>query len=160
MLNIGKNNIFLVRKSPTNLVSVSKVLDFYDVVGYNIIYFYDNDSPIYNGIVSKIKYSDPSRLPDIILNNSFRVTLIVIDTIDGFFSIGSIRKVTDIPIIVLSRGKGDNIIDFIESDSIYEFFMEDKNSMVRSITNCWSSRLDDIKKSRFRSSKIDDILRK
>lgn len=160
MLKYGKNNVFTFKKSGRNipiLIGISRILEFYDFEGDNIIYLHSGDNSFITVHTNKIKYDDIEELPGLILSNLFRVTLIVINPSSDLVSIKNIRDITDIPIIIIQRDHS-NISRFTKIDQVYRFSMSGNELLIRSVTDGWESNLDSIEKILIRKDKINNIL--
>ncbi len=166
MVKYGKNNIFICDQS--DRYGISSVLNFYDLSGENIIYFC-HISMVNSGVhkssnTKKINYGSFHNLPDLIMENIFRATLIVVEPEFDIISIKSIRDITDIPIIIIQKDY-ETISNFTKLDYVYKFFSDKKHmspkgdqSMVRNVRDGWESSLGSLFKSLNRSDKINKIL--
>jgi hypothetical protein len=182
MLPLGEINIFLNKKSGSNF-AISRVLEFYDLVGKNFALFHDQNSKLKWGIKSnRVLYQNKSEIVDKVLENIFNLDLIVIE--GDFFSVSDIRKVTSIPIILVQKdhtkfwGNVDKVYDFWQSDSpnswyapagmirgsvkststILSGISDTSNYFVSDIKSGWKSSLDDLIKEWKRNYRIDQIL--
>ncbi len=160
MLELGKNNLFAGSYYP-----ISEIISFYELVGRNQIFFYKEESNFHHSIkVKKIKYKKLSDLSDLIFKNLFNIDLIIIND-DSLISLYEIRKITDIPIIVIKDKKPqplptvtfDKIYSFSVLETDMSYISSEKNRKVTDEINKWTSSVYELKKKWIREKKIDDI---
>ena len=117
MLQLGGVNIFLNGKDGSNF-AIPKVLEFFDLSGKNFALFHNQNSKLKWGIKSKrVLYQKKSEIPDKILENIFNLDLIVIE--GDLLSISEIKKITNIPIILVQK---DHTKFFGDVDKVYDFW--------------------------------------
>jgi len=166
MLDIGKVNLFL---NENNYV-VSKLIDYYDLMGHNCLFLDGVNSNIHVKC-SKIAITSTD-ISEILPNFLFRVDLLLTVVPDGHikYLLSSIREVTDLPIIFIIDGNYYNEKDF---DYVYRLYKEDTQSLdlknyqeqflnlsrINDIKNDWDMSLADLKTQYIRDKKINDLLK-
>lgn len=180
MLQLGGVNIFLNGKDGSNF-AIPKVLEFFDLSGKNFALFHNQNSKLKWGIKSKkVLYQKKSEIPVKILENIFNLDLIVIE--GDLLSISEIKKITNIPIILVQK---DHTKLFGDVDKVYDFWEIKKdpwyapaglirgsinpgmirgsinveNYMVSDVISGWESSLSDLVTKWKRDFKINQILR-
>ena len=168
MLDIGKTNLFLNENSYV----VSRIIDYYDLMGRNCLFLDGIDSNIHVKC-SKITVTS-NNISELLINNLFRVDIIIATSVTRYDNLLSkIREVTDLPVILIT----DNFIysekDLQKFDFIYRLYkindtsyinFEDyenkflEKSRVNDIKNSWDISLADIKKQYIREEKINKLL--
>ncbi len=165
MLDIGKVNLFL---NENNYV-VSKVIDYYDLMGRNCLFLDVINSNI-NVKCAKIAVTSTD-MSKILPNFLFRVDILITVVPDGHikYLLNSIREVTDLPIIFVTDSKYYSESDF---DYIYRLYKQETNfldiknyenqflelSRINDIKNDWDSSLLDLIKQLIREEKINKLL--
>lgn len=165
MLDIGKVNLFL---NENNYV-VSKVIDYYDLMGRNCLFLDVINSNI-NVKCAKIAVTSTD-MSKILPNFLFRVDILITVVPDGHikYLLNSIREVTDLPIIFVTDSKYYSESDF---DYIYRLYKQETNfldiknyenqflelSRINDIKNDWDSSLSDLIKQLIREEKINKLL--
>lgn len=184
MLDIGKLNLFR-SVSPQGYSNgnwvISHIIDYYDIMGENVIYLKSdiNINLVLKCVVKKFKTN--SELSEILENDLFRVSIIVID-FNSMDKINIIRNITSLPIIVVA-GTFEPNYHFIYSDKFdyfYECYSKIENTIsfknkmfgiangepfkkieyVNDVKNNWTSTTEDIKLQLLRDKKIENILKK
>lgn len=170
MIEIGKNTIF--QSNESSYVAISKIIEFQDLIGHNQIFFYKKNSNLHHWIKTK-KILFESDLKEKILQNLFRIDTIIIED-NSIISLSSIRKITDLPLILIYTQSSPNyskiISNFNKIDKIYHFSrpyplknksfpLNDENFLISESISGWSSNISDIKKKYIRDKKINDILK-
>lgn len=184
MLQLGRVNIFLNGKDGSNF-AIPKVLEFFDLSGKNFALFHDQNSKLKWGIKSKrVLYQKKSQISDKILENIFNLDLIVIE--GDLLSISEIKKITNIPIILVQKdhtkffGDVDKIYDFWKSNSSSSWYapagmirgsinpnkivnissleMENDKYIVSDVISGWEASLSDLITKWRRDFKINQIL--
>ena len=185
MLELKSKNLFI--KSYMGHSVISKVLDFYDLIGKNILLLHDQNS----GMSSWVKFNNqlftPSTLKNIIENNLFRLDLIVIDTdtnqeeVEQNYKI--IRQVTDLPVIfidnlnsteelakinpdnfdtayILSRERFNSALQVPGGFALHRFTDSDNldDYLVQSLHENWKSNLRELKIQYIRDKNLRDLL--
>ena len=168
MLDIGKTNLFLNENSYV----VSRIIDYYDLMGRNCLFLDGIDSNIHVKC-SKITVTS-NNISELLINNLFRVDIIIATSVTRYDTLLSkIREVTDLPVILIT----DNFIysekDLQKFDFIYRLYKIDgtsyinfedyenkflEKSRVNDIKNSWDMSLADIKKQYIREEKINKLL--
>ena len=165
MLDIGKVNLFL---NENNYV-LSKVIDYYDLMGRNCLFL---DAINSNINVKCVKIAVTSTdMSKILPNFLFRIDILIIVVPDGHikYLLNSIREVTDLPIIFVTNSKYYSESDF---DYIYRLYKQETNfldiknyenqflelSRINDIKNDWDSSLSDLIKQLIREEKINKLL--
>ncbi len=174
MLDIGKLNLFRSVSpkgySHGNWV-ISHVIDYYDIMGENVIYLNSDTNTNLFLKCSVKKFENTTELRKILENDLFRVSIIVID-FNSIDRINIIRDITELPIIVVA-GTFEPNYNFIYSDK-FDYFYEcyskidftlafiDMNSIeyVNDVKNDWISTVEDIKIQLLRDKKIEQIFKK
>lgn len=168
MLDIGKVNLFL---NENNYV-VSKLIDYYDLMGRNCLFLDGMNSNILVKCSKlDIKFTR-NNISEILPNFLFRVDLLVVVVPDGNikYLLSSIREVTDLPIIFIIDSNYYNEKDF---DYVYRLYKEDTQSLdlknyqeqflnlsrINDIKNDWDMSLADLKTQYIRDKKINDLLK-
>lgn len=167
MLDIGKVNLFL---NENNYV-VSKVIDYYDLMGRNCLFLDGMNSNILVKCSKiEIKFTK-NTIAEILPNFLFRVDILIVVVPDGYikYLLSSIREVTNLPIIFIIENNNYSLSDF---DYVYRLYKQDadfldiKNyenkflelSRINDIKNDWDSSLSDLIKQLIREEKINKLL--
>jgi hypothetical protein len=171
MLDIGKTNLFLSDKGGS---IISRIIDDYDLIGRNCLFLNKGEYNITTKC-STIKYDNYYDITDLLLNNLFRVDIIIIEMDYDYKSIVSIiRELTEIPIILVTAFHS-NRTRFLDKDFdyIYKFYRESslftlnldmmeqmflENSHIVDIKNDWDMSLGDLRRQYIRDKKINDLL--
>jgi hypothetical protein len=169
MLDIGKVNLFL---NENNYV-VSKLIDYYDLMGHNCLFLDGvNSNILVKCSKLDIKFTRNNNISEILPNFLFRVDLLLTVVPDGNikYLLSSIREVTDLPIIFIIDSNYYNEKDF---DYVYRLYKEDTQSLdlknyqeqflnlsrINDIKNDWDMSLADLKTQYIRDKKINDLLK-
>lgn len=177
MLELKSKNLFIKSGNMSHTV-ISKVLDFYELIGKNILLLHDQNSVMSSWVKFNNKLFTPSTLKNILENNLFRLDLIVIDTnqqIEQNYK--TIRQITDIPVIFIDDLKNSKIkvknfdTSYILSKSggiptgrltsISSLtFDSDKldNFIVECLNENWKSNLKELKIQYIRDKNLRDLL--
>jgi hypothetical protein len=169
MLDIGKLNLFR-SVSPKGYSNgnwtISHIIDYYDVMGENVIYLNSDSNTKIFLKCNTIKFDTNLELQEILENNLFRVNIIVIDC-NSMDSIDMIQNTTSLPIIVVENS-GYIPIYIDNFDYYYECYSKtehnglnfDRVEYVNDVKNNWTSTTEDIKLQLLRDKKIENILKK
>lgn len=170
MLDIGKTNLFLSDKGGS---IISRIIDDYDLIGHNCLFLNRGDYSIQTKC-STIKYNHYYEITDLLLNNLFRVDIIIVEMNYDYTSVISrIRELTEIPIILVT---GFHSMKFVDKDFdyIYKFYREERDisfninrfkedflnsSHINDIKNDWDMSLVDLRTQYIRDKKINDLLK-
>lgn len=186
MLEIGKsildNNLFISKTSTIGSdYVVNRIIDNYDLEGYNLLFLtgsFRNSNLRFN--CSTIKYLSYEEIPKLLEDNLFRVEIIIVKLFKNYSIIlESIRKITDLPIIII----GERLDDFYKLDDfkyVYTMHREKKesstfignifdvdeyevdflnSSFITDVKNNWEVSLNNLQKEYIRNNKIDLILK-
>jgi len=181
MLELKSKNLF-VKKSPFGHSVVSKVLDFYELIGMNILFLHSHNSDFSSWVKFNKQEFNSKNLKNILSNNLFRLDLIVVHDLQSNFenTYRIIRQVTDLPVIFIV----DSASNFFKSINIKNFdtayilfksggiatkrlttissltFDSDRleDFLVESIKDEWKSNLKEIKIQYIRDKNLRDLL--
>jgi hypothetical protein len=109
MLELKSKNLFIKSGNGSHNV-ISKVLDFYDLIGKNILLLHDESSVMSSWVKFNNQLFTPSTLKEVLQHNLFRLDLIVVDSnqwIEENYK--SIRQITDLPVIFIDDIRNDNL---------------------------------------------------
>lgn len=122
MLDILSNNLFYGTDTSAKY-GILEVLEYYDIEGCNWIFLHRDDSSLKYMVSNKKIIYSPQNLQSLIGGgkNLFKVDLIVIESTSNIIS--DIRKVTNLPIIVIPKNLKHNF-PFSDYDTVYEFSSE------------------------------------
>ena len=170
MLDIGKTNLFLSDKGGS---IISRIIDDYDLIGHNCLFLNRGDYSIQTKS-STIKYNHYYEIPTLLLDNLFRVDIIIVEMNYDYSSvISKIREITEIPIILVTGFHSMNFVDK-DFDYIYKFYREERDitfninrfeedflnsSHINDIKNDWDMSLLDLRTQYIRDKKINDLLK-
>jgi hypothetical protein len=79
MLELKSKNLFIKSGNGSHNV-ISKVLDFYDLIGKNILLLHDESSVMSSWVKFNNQLFTPSTLKEVLQHNLFRLDLIVVDS--------------------------------------------------------------------------------
>jgi hypothetical protein len=178
MLELKSKNLF-IKSGFSSTYSISKVLDFYDLIGKNILLLHHENSNLSSWVRFNKKSFTNASLDKVLTENLFRVDLLVVDFNDVLHieeSYEKIRNITDIPVIFIandnlikdekaikvtnfdtayllykSRGIPTGIVTSLDSDGLSNFLVE-------SIKDGWKSNLQELKKQYIRHQNLKDLL--
>lgn len=165
MLNIGKYSLIVPEESSGNFI-LSRILDYYDLMGLNLISFYKDDD-IKHFLNKREKYRNVGDLLKLIETNLFKLDCILIQS--DYDILKYVRKVTDLPIILVSdsatfkEGIFDNRYSlYIERKDNDILNREDVDSeyYVRDLNKNTVISLSELKKSHVRDFKINLLFNK
>lgn len=172
MVELKSKNLFYLGDA-NGVYVASKVIDFLDLIGKNIIFLYDEKTTLSSIMrIKKVKFTK-SNLIEELKNNLFRVDIIVIETND-MKSYNDIRKFTNLPLIYITNKmyihsdfdcayrlykekwvvSGTNIpssIQISNLDKLEEYLVED-------LKNGWNSNLKNLKVQYIRDKNLRDLL--
>jgi hypothetical protein len=177
MLELKSKNLFI--KSGSVNIGISKILDFYDLTGKNILLLHYKGSTLSSiiGAYNKQQFT-PSSLQHILSQHLFRLDLIIVDSgEDPWFGIEenyqTIRNITDLPVIftidirkinetknfdtayILSK-KSEISIPLASLSSLNFDRLEDY--LVESIKEGWKTNLKELKIQYIRDKNLRDLL--
>jgi hypothetical protein len=176
MLDFGKTNLFL--QDNAGLI-VSKLIDDYDLMGYNCLFLTHK----YDSIrlkCSSCTYTTYDTIHSVLSENLFRVNIIIVESNKKFkHLLDYIREVTDLPVILVTNfTENDNLsYDYMscEFDYIYKLYrdkdfgrgidlnkLEDdflNKSYITDVKNNWNFSLSDLRTQYIRDKKINDLLK-
>lgn len=95
MVDLGKNNFFVLE----NDIALYAILDSLELQGINFIHLKKNTTLKYG---KSYEYNFLEELPQLILDNSFRLDMMVIDSYNPNEVMKYVRYFSDLPIIILS----------------------------------------------------------
>jgi len=176
MLELKSKNLFI--KSGSVNIGISKILDFYDLTGKNILLLHYKGSTLSSiiGAYNKQQFT-PSSLQHILSQHLFRLDLIIVDSGDPWFEIEenyqTIRNITDLPVIftidirkinetknfdtayILSKKSGGQLTTIsslnFDSDRLEDYLVE-------SIKEGWKTNLKELKIQYIRDKNLRDLL--
>jgi len=167
MLELGKNNLFIIEKF---FYGANEVLDFYDLDGINWIYIHAGFSQLSGFIKNRKIRIHASDLEETLLDkgNLFKVDLVVLEI--NTDCIRQVRSLIDIPIIIVA--KNENLFDNTRYDQVYSFYEKKdefngskftnvtvgQNKYVKDLKNNVDYSLKSLKEAILRDKKINDIL--
>ena len=172
MLDIGKTNLFLSDKGGS---IISRIIDDYDLIGYNCLFLNRGDYSIQTKC-STIKYNHYYDITNLLVDNLFRVDVIIIEMNYDYLNLMSrVRELTQIPVILVT---GFHKMNYLENDFdyIYKFYREERDitfpfnldkmheeflntSHIVDIKNNWDTSLSDLRTQYIRDKKINDLLK-
>jgi hypothetical protein len=186
MLELKSKNLFIKSGNGSHNV-ISKVLDFYDLIGKNILLVHDKSSVMSSWVKFNKQLFTSSNLKDVLEHNLFRLDLIVVDSnqlIEENYK--TIRQITDLPVIFLVDIRSDNLdlkntngkIKVKNFDTAYILSKSDKiptgrltsissltfdydkldNFIVESLREEWKSNLKELKIQYIRDKNLRDLL--
>jgi hypothetical protein len=179
MLDIGKTNLFLSENGGS---IISRIIDDYDLIGHNCLFLSRGDYSIQTKS-STIKYNHYYEIPNLLLNNLFRVDIIIVEMNYDYNSVISrIREITEIPVILVTEFHSMKFLIAQEKldkdfDYIYRFYREEitpfrftfnldkmeqmflENSYINDIKNDWDMSFLDLRTQYIRDKKINDLLK-
>jgi len=184
MLELKSKNLFIKSGNGSHNV-ISKVLDFYDLIGKNILLLHYKESSMASWIKFNKQEFSPSSLKYILPEHLFRLDLIVVDSnndIESNYRI--IRQITDLPVIFLIDIRNDNLdlknskgsIKIKNFDTAYilskssgiptsqltitSLTFSDKleDYLVESVKDEWKSNLKELKIQYIRDKNLRDLL--
>lgn len=155
MLEFGSKNIFL----SNDIVTTSFVINSYQDLGTNCVFFCLVNSNMYHWINCKKVFYRTRELQDKIKSNSFRADLLIFEGLNGTY-LERIKEVTDLPICLV----GDySISSFDDYDFAYLCFGDKsrgdklKSMFVTSLLEGWESSLEDLITQHKRNIKLNDL---
>jgi len=183
MLELKSKNLFI--KSGSVNIGISKILDFYDLTGKNILLLHYKGSTLSSiiGAYNKQQFT-PSSLQHILSQHLFRLDLIIVDSgEDPWFGIEenyqTIRNITDLPVIftididdfprkinetknfdtayILSK-KSEISIPLASLSSLNFDFDRLEDYLVESIKEGWKTNLKELKIQYIRDKNLRDLL--
>lgn len=114
MLDFGLNNLYL-NGGTQNEYTIAKIINFYEEIGVNCVYFYPNNSKLRYSITCKKINFNKNNISSKIKKNLFRADLILIE--GGLENFSTVRRITGLPLIMI----GDFGVDYSRYDYIYSF---------------------------------------
>jgi hypothetical protein len=176
MLELKSKNLF-IKSGFSSEYSISRVLEFYDLIGKNILLLKNESSNLSSWVRFSKKDFTLSNLENVLSENLFRVNLLVVDTDKSIEeTYDKIRKITEIPVIFITSIRNDDLdiknskgsikvknfdtvyvlsknrsVSSFDSDSLSDFIVE-------SIKDEWKSNLKDLKKQYIRHQNLKDLL--
>jgi hypothetical protein len=187
MLELKSKNLF-IKSGFSSTHSISKVLDFYDLIGKNILLLHHESSHTTrflqnSNLSSWVRFNKKSfthaSLDKVLTENLFRVDLLVVDFNDVLHieeSYEKIRNITDIPVIFIANDnliKDEKAIKVTNFDTAYLLYKSRgiptgivtsldsdglSNFLVESIKDGWKSNLQELKKQYIRHQNLKDLL--
>lgn len=181
MLELKSKNLF-IKSGFSSTYSISKVLDFYDLIGKNILLLHHESSNLSSWVRFNKKSFTNTSIEKVLTENLFRINLLVVDYglfIEEIYE--KIRKVTDIPVIFIVDIRDDNLslknksgsIKVDKFDTAYILYKSRgiptgivmsldsdglSNFLVESIKDGWESNLQELKKQYIRHQNLKDLL--
>ena len=152
MLELKSKNLF-IKSSPFGHSVVAKVLDFYDLIGMNILFLHSRNSDFSSWLKFNKQEFNFENLKNIVSNNLFRLDLIVVHDLQANFenTYRIIRQVTDLPVIFIV----DSASNFFKSINIKNF---DTAYILSKADGIPTGRLTTISSLTFDSDKLEDFL--
>lgn len=186
MLELKSKNLF-IKNGSGSIYGISKILDFYDLIGKNILLLHYKGSTLSSWVKFNKQEFSVSSLQYVLPEHLFRLDLIVVDcNHDVEENYRTIRKITDLPVIFitdirnddleLKNSKGSIRIKNFETAYILSkaggiptgrlttisslSFDSDKleNYLVESIKEEWKSNLKELKIQYIRDKNLRDLL--
>lgn len=165
MLNIGKNNIFIYDGSHISQYAILNVLSIYDIDGLNLITLCRHDTSRFYSLSKSNKvvlYKDYN-VESVLLKNLFKINLIIIESQYPDSMLKNVRKVTDLPVIIVCGEYTQYNIDNFE----YSYRFGDGSSNGREVAECpivdnkskISNTLYSLRDSYIRDRKISELLK-
>lgn len=183
MLELKSKNLFVKGGIKSSDYTISKVLEFYDLIGLNVLYMSYKNAPLASFINSTKRVFTSSNFEDVLKDNLFRVDILFIDgtTMNYNLLYNLARKITSVPIIFLSTQselKQDKVkIRLKDFDTAYLLTKDDgiptgKLTSISSLTfvkglDCyhveelnegWKSNLKELKIQYIRDKNLKDLL--
>jgi len=182
MVELKSKNLF-VKGGLNAHYTISKILEFYDLIGLNVLYMSYKDAPLSSFINSTKRVFTSSNFEDVLKDNLFRVDIIFIDGTTMKYNLlyNLARKITSVPIIFLSSQselKQDNVkIRLKDFDTAYLLSKESgiptgkltaissltfvkglDSYLVEELNEGWKSNLKELKVQYIRDKNLRDIL--
>jgi hypothetical protein len=111
MVELKSKNLFLRGNEIGSIYTISKIIDFLDLIGLNVLYLFsiDNDKktmPRLNTLGGLLKCNKkiftPSTFEDVLKDNLFRVDILIVDgNINVEDNYKDLRKISKIPVIYI-----------------------------------------------------------
>jgi|APCry1669189883_1035261.scaffolds.fasta_scaffold10355_3 hypothetical protein len=174
MVELKSKNLF-IKKGGAAVYTISKILDFYDLIGKNILYMGYHGSTLSGLLKCNKKNFTPGTFSNVLKDNLFRVDIIVIDSNSEWrYNHTTLRKITDLPVIFIIDNSSLLKVSIDDFDRAYAF-SKDENKGFRSILanlsgdrledykvedlkEGWSSNLKDLKVQYIRDKNLRDLL--
>ncbi len=165
MLNIGNYSLIVPDESSGNFI-LSRIIDYYDLMGLNLISFYKDDD-IKHFLNKREKYRNVGELLKLIEDNVFKLDCILIQC--DYDILKYVRKVTNLPIILVSDSSSfkEGIFDnryflYIERDINLIDNKDDVDNeyYVKDLDNNTITSLSELKKLHVRDFKINLLFNK
>lgn len=167
MLDFGKNTLFVAKSDQPSVIdgwgAIAKVIDYYDLIGYNCLVLKRNSLYCTNKTHEYFLYED---VPNLILENIFRVNLIIVEVDKNYTHLlSTIREVTDLPVILVGKSINDcynldifdNVYQLYIGRSLSTDFRDEGKYYVNDVKNNWTSTIDEVKTQYVRNEKINNI---
>jgi hypothetical protein len=172
MLDIGNISLFI---SDSHNFDMCRVLELYDTIGLSVLFChkYESVNKCFIGC-SKILYDNKYDLYKSLLDNMFRVDIIIVEVGSNYKNIvSSIRSISNKPIVLIGQelkkydmNYFDYCYEFIKKDVIFDGSKKNINyfannyTVISDIKNNWQAKLVDIEKQYVRNKKIDILFKK
>jgi hypothetical protein len=101
MVELKSKNLF-IKSADSSIFTISKVIDFYDLIGLNVFYMSYEGSSLGSLLECNKKIFTPSTFEDVLKDNLFRVDILIVDgNINVEDNYKDLRKISKIPVIYI-----------------------------------------------------------
>jgi hypothetical protein len=157
MLELKSKNLF-IKSGSGSIYGVSRVLDFYDLIGKNILLLHYRGSVMSSWVKFNKQEFTPSTLKYILPDHLFRLDLIVVDgNQDIEENYRTIRQITDLPVIFLVDIRNDSL-DLKNSKGLIKIKNFDTAYILSKSSGIPTGRLTTITSLIFDSDRLDHFI--
>jgi len=157
MLELKSKNLF-IKSGGGSIYGVSRILDFYDLIGKNILLLHYSGSTMSSWVKFNKQEFTSSTLKYILPEHLFRLDLIVVDgNQDIEENYQTIRQITDLPVIFLVDIRNDNL-DIKNSKGSIKIKNFDTVYILSKSSGIPTGQLTTISSLTFDSDRLEDYL--
>ena len=110
MVELKSKNLF-IKKGNGAIYTISKIIDFYDLIGLNVLYMSYKGATLGGLLKCSKRNFTPSAFSSILSENLFRVDVIIVDPPESNFNslYFQARKLTQVPVIFVANIRDDDL---------------------------------------------------